>query len=132
MLSQVCRDEFTNVWLPNITNQGLDRLIDLLEKDSPLLIHGSFTRAFPQGCLATHIGWHHPCTQHLTANAGIVWLTNIVAMNPATSSVIRSWDSCGPCAYEMRQELLYLLKEDRIRRQDKTLEGVEEPIPVEV
>ena len=36
MLSNECLNEFRNVWLPNMTDRGLDRLIDLLEKDSPL------------------------------------------------------------------------------------------------
>ena len=47
MLSQECVRELRTSWLPNISDAGLDRLIDLLEKDSPLLIHGSFSRAFP-------------------------------------------------------------------------------------
>ena len=62
MLSQECTRELKTSWLPNITDVGLDRLIDLLEKGSPLLIHGSFTRSVPMGCLATHIAWHHPRT----------------------------------------------------------------------
>src|SRR4051812_39936374 len=62
MLTQASLNEFRSAWLPNITDQGLSRLADLLEKASPLLIHGSFTRVVPQGCLATHIAWYHPQT----------------------------------------------------------------------
>src|SRR5262249_29409038 len=62
MLSQECVHELRSAWLPNLTDDGLDHLIDLLEKNSPLLIHGCFTRAVPMGCLATHAGWHHPRT----------------------------------------------------------------------
>ncbi len=47
MLSQECIRELQSSWLPNITDAGLDRLIGLLEKHSPLLIHGCFTRAIP-------------------------------------------------------------------------------------
>ena len=54
MLSKSCLEELQGAWLPNVTDAGLDRLIDLLEQGSPLLIHGSFTRAVPMGCLATH------------------------------------------------------------------------------
>ena len=83
------------MWLPNITDAGLDRLIELLEKGSPLLIHGCFT-AVPMGCLATHAAWHHPRTAHLTLDAGITWLHRVAGLNPATSHVIREWDCCGP------------------------------------
>ena len=39
MLSQECVRELHAAWLPNITDDGLDRLIDLLEKGSPLRVH---------------------------------------------------------------------------------------------
>ena len=77
MLSPESIREMKSSWLPNITETGLDRLIDLLEKDSPLLIHGSFTRAIPMGCLATHAAWNHPRTAHLTVEAGICWLNRV-------------------------------------------------------
>src|SRR5260370_33863095 len=93
MLSQACRQELNNSWLPHITERGLDRLIELLEKGSPLLIHGSFIRAMPQGCLATHIGWNHPDTAHRQQDAGVVWLTHVAGLNPAASCVIREWDA---------------------------------------
>ena len=47
MLSSECLGELRSAWLPNITDAGLDRLVDLLEKGSPLLIHGCFTRRCP-------------------------------------------------------------------------------------
>src|SRR3954452_8785179 len=81
--------ELRAAWLPNITDAGLDHLIDLLEKGSPLLIHGSFTRAVPMGCLATHIAWNHPATSALNVEAGICWLNRVAGLNPATSQVIR-------------------------------------------
>jgi hypothetical protein len=119
MLSQECVRELHSKWLPNITGEGLDRLIDLLEKGSPLLIHGCFTRAVPMGCLATHAGWHHPRTAHLTLDAGITWLHRVAELNPATSHVIREWDRCGASDWEVRAELLRLFKEERARRQEE-------------
>jgi len=111
MLSQESVRELRQSWLPNITDDGLDRLIDLLEKGSPLLIHGSFTRAVPMGCLATHIAWNHPRTCHLTLDAGVDWLANVAGLNPGTSHVIREWDRAIHSSYEVRAELLAVLKE---------------------
>jgi hypothetical protein len=110
MLSQECRREFQTSWLPNISGTGRERLIELLEKSSPLLIHGSFTRVLPMGCLATHVGWNHPQTAHLTLDAGICWLNHVAGLNPATSHVIREWDRVGENDYELRDEILTLLK----------------------
>lgn len=110
MLSQECRRELLNSWLPNIAPAGLDRLINLLEQGSPLLIHGSFTRVVPMGCLATHIAWNHPQTAHLTMDAGICWLNHVAGLNPATSHVIREWDRVGENDFELRTELLAMLK----------------------
>jgi hypothetical protein len=129
MLSQSCLQELHNRWLPNITDHGLDRLIDLLEKGSPLLIHGSFTRALPMGCLATHIGWNHPATAHLNCDAGILWLSRVVGLNPASSQVIRAWDSCGPCDWQVRADLLEVMKAERLARQ-RAAEPVDEAEPV--
>src|SRR5207244_8662074 len=110
MLSTESRHELQTSWLPNISEAGLDRLIGLLEKGSPLLIHGSFTRVVPMGCLATHIGWNHPQTAHLTMDAGICWLNHVAGLNPATSHVIREWDKVGESDFELRADLLALLK----------------------
>ena len=117
MLSPECLGELRCAWLPNMTDAGLDRLTELLEKGSPLLIHGSFTRVLPMGCLATHAAWHHPRTQHLTLDAGITWLNRVAGLNPATSQVIREWDRCGASDWEIRSELLTRLKEERRSRQ---------------
>ncbi len=117
MLSQECVRELHGAWLPNLTEEGLDRLIDLLEKGSPLLIHGSFTRVVPMGCLATHAAWHHPRTAHLTLDAGITWLHRVAGLNPATSQVIREWDRCGCNDWEVRSDLLAVFKEERRTRQ---------------
>ena len=116
MLSQECSHELNASWLPNITDAGLDRLIDLLEKGSPLLIHGSFTRAVPMGCLATHIAWNHPKTAQLTLDAGICWLNRIAGLNPATSQVIREWDRCADFDYEIRCELASVFRKEREAR----------------
>ena len=103
MLSTECLAELRSAWLPNITERGLDRLIELLEKGQsaadPRLLHP----AVPMGCLATHAAWHHPRTAHLTLDAGITWLHRVAGLNPATSHVMRDWDlprrprprSCG-------------------------------------
>src|SRR6516165_6468780 len=118
MLSQECLHELHSAWLPNMTDDGLNHLINLLDKASPLLIHGSFTRAVPQGCLATHIAWNHPGTTHLTQEAGIAWLHNVAGLNPATSHVVREWDRSCHSNYEVRAALLGLLREERRRRQE--------------
>jgi hypothetical protein len=119
MLSQESVAELRSLWLPNVTDAGLDRLIELLEQGSPLLVHGCFTRALPMGCLATHAAWHHPRTAHLTVDAGINWLHLVAGLNPATSSVIREWDCAGPQGLEVRFELLRLFKEERAGRCEK-------------
>jgi hypothetical protein len=116
MLSPECVDELRSAWLPNITDNGLDRLIDLLEKNSRLLIHGCFTKAVPMGCLATHAAWNHPRTAHLTVDAGINWLNSVAGLNPATSRVIREWDARGAQNWEIRADLLEILKEERQSR----------------
>lgn len=110
MLSPECRRELMTSWLPHISASGVKRLVELLEKGSPLLIHGSFTRVLPMGCLATHIAWNHPETAHLTMDAGICWLNHVAGLNPATSHVIREWDRVGENDFELRAELLAILK----------------------
>src|SRR5215469_16531236 len=112
MLSRESVSELRALWLPNITDSGLDRLIGLLEQGSPLLVHGCFTKALPMGCLATHAAWHHPRTAHLTVDAGINWLHLVAGLNPATSQVIREWDRRGAHDWEMRAELLAVLHEE--------------------
>jgi hypothetical protein len=69
------------------------------------------------GCLATHAGWHHPRTAHLTADAGVTWLFRVAGLNPATSHVIRAWDGRGPTDLEFRAELLTELRAARDARQ---------------
>jgi len=118
MLSEECVRELHRSWLPNITDGGLNRLIDLLEKGSPMLIHGSFTRAVPMGCLATQIAWNHPRTCHMTLEAGVSWLNLVAGLNPATSLVIREWDRAGAANFEVRADLLAIFKEHR--RSNKT------------
>jgi hypothetical protein len=117
MLSQECVRELRSSWLPNIADAGLDRLIDMLQKGSPLLVHGCFTRAVPMGCLATHIAWNHPETAHLNLDAGIGWLHRVAGLNPATSHVIREWDCRGSQNWEVRSALLGEFLAERERRQ---------------
>ncbi|HJT76945.1 MAG TPA: hypothetical protein VJ739_07050 [Gemmataceae bacterium] len=119
MLSPECVRELQTSWLPNLTDTALDRLIELLEKDSPLLVHGCFTRAIPMGCLATHAAWNHPRTAHLTQEAGICWLHQVAGLNPATSHVIREWDGRGPKDWAVRADFLHALREGRAARQKK-------------
>lgn len=116
MLSRDCVHELETAWFPNITDGGLGRIIDLLQKGSPLLIHGSFTRAIPMGCLATHVGWNHPDTAHLTMDAGICWLTQVARLNPATSHVVREWDRACHYSYEVRADLLEQFHLEQERR----------------
>jgi hypothetical protein len=117
MLSQQCLEELRSSWVPHVTDAGLDRLIELLETGSPLLVHGCFTRAVPMGCLATHAAWHHPRTGHLTQDAGITWLSRVAGLNPATSAVLREWDQGGPYSLELRRELLAFFRAECDRRQ---------------
>ena len=119
MLSPESCKELQSAWLPNITDAGLSRLIDLLEKGSPLLIHGCFTRSVPMGCLASQAAWHHPRTEHLTLDAGIAWLHRVAGLNPATSHVLRDWDRRGRHDFELRSELLHFFKQEIQARQDK-------------
>ena len=126
MLSSECLGELRSAWLPNISDAGLDRLVELLEKSSPLLIHGCFTRALPMGCLATHAAWHHPRTAHLTVDAGINWLHGVACLNPATSNVIRDWDRAGSQGLEVRFDLLRIFKEERAARMERAAEELVE------
>jgi hypothetical protein len=131
MLTKECAGELESSWLPNLTDAGLVRLIDLLEKQSPLLIHGCFTKAVPMGCLASHAAWNHPATEHLTLDAGINWLHRIARLNPATSHVIREWDSRGCRNYDLRADLLEVFRNEQLRRLPQST-GAAEPTPTEV
>jgi hypothetical protein len=119
MASQDPIVEFRADWLPHMTDNGLDRLIDLLRKASPLLIHGAFTRAVPMGCLASHVAWNHPQTCHLQHEAGPVWLAKVAGLNPATSAVILAWDELGIGNFELRSALLSACEAEYDRREFK-------------
>src|SRR5262245_57969388 len=106
MLSPEVLGELHDTWLPNITDAGLDRLLELLENASPYLVAGCFLKAVPMGCLATHAAWNHPKTAHLTQDAGINWLARVACLNPATSRVIREWDSRGVHDLDLRADLI--------------------------
>ncbi len=118
MLSPECLGELRSAWLPNISNAGLERLVDLLQKGSPLLISGCFTRAMPMGCLASHAAWHHPRTERLILDAGITWLHHVAGLNPATSQVLREWDTRGAADLALRSDLITELKAELQARQN--------------
>jgi hypothetical protein len=132
MLSSDCLTELKSAWLPNMTDTGLERLIELLEKGSPLLIHGCFTKAVPMGCLASHLAWNHPRTAHLTVDAGITWLHRVAGLNPATSFVLREWDRRGVRDLSLRADLLAVLKEECKARAVRKPATEADRIPVEV
>ena len=110
--------EFQTAWLPHVSTEGLDRLIDLLSKASPMLIHGAFTRAVPMGCLASHIAWNHEKTAHLHNEAGVMWLCRVAKLNPATSSLVIAWDRAGVGDFELRTSLLSSCHDEKTRRDE--------------
>ncbi len=116
MLDRQCLNELRTSWLPNITDTGLARIIELLEKGSPLLVHGCFTRVLPMGCLASHVAWNHPRTAHLNADAGIAWLHGVAGLNPATSKVLQAWDRRGTRDMELCAALLRFFREEAALR----------------
>jgi hypothetical protein len=98
--------EFRAVWLPNVSDSGLSRIISLLESASPYLIHGSFAKSLPMGCLASHIAWNHPKTARFQDEAGIQWLCKVARLNPATSHLVMAWDQSGLYDHDLRFGLL--------------------------
>ncbi|HET6572552.1 MAG TPA: hypothetical protein VFG68_03040 [Fimbriiglobus sp.] len=109
--------EFRTAWLPNVSDSGLSRLVGLLESGNPLLIRGAFTRAVPMGCLASHIAWNHPATRDLgDEEAGVLWLTRVARLNPATSAVILAWDREGPLDRDLLAGLLIACRDEQARR----------------
>ena len=124
MASHDALAEFRTTWLPHISDSGLARLVDLLTKASPLLVHGAFTKAMPMGCLATHIAWNHPRTCRLQHEAGVVWLSKVAGLNPATSKVVLAWDQNGNGDFELRTKLLAACIAEQSRRTVKEPELV--------
>ncbi len=116
MLNHDCVQELQQRWLPNITDAGLSRIVELLQKESPLLIHGCFTKALPMGCLASHIAWNHPTSGECGIDAGIHWLHNVAHLNPATSLVIREWDKRGCKDWDLRMDLIEIFDGEVTRR----------------
>jgi hypothetical protein len=116
MLTAECLHELRTAWLPNMTDVGLGRLIELLERGSPMLIHGCFAKSVPMGCLATHLAWNHPRTAHLTTDAGITWLHRVAGLNPATSHLIHEWDRRGPLDLTLRHDLLEVFHNEQKAR----------------
>jgi hypothetical protein len=132
MLSAECLGELRSAWLPHMTDSGLNRIIDLLEKGSPLLIHGCFTRAVPMGCLASHVAWNHPRTAQLNLDAGITWLHQVAGLNPATSQVLREWDRRGAGDLDLRADLLAVFHAERAARAAARHPGKSARTPVAV
>jgi hypothetical protein len=118
MLPACVVHELEASWFPNMTDVALDRVINLLEKGSPLLIHGAFAKATAMGCLATHIAWNHPQTERMSQEAGITWLTAVARLNPATSQVIREWDGRGAKDWGLREDLLRVFRAERGHRHE--------------
>lgn len=116
--------EFRAAWLPHVSDAGLDRLVDLLEKASPLLVHGTFARAVPMGCLATHIAWNHRLTAHFQYDAGVMWLCRVAKLNPATSAVILAWDRAGTGDFGLRTGLLAACRGEKTRRAEDPVSEV--------
>ena len=115
----LCTDplaEFRTRWLPHVTDAGLTRICRLLTDASPLLVHGTFSRVEPMGCLASHIAWNHPVTAELHDDAGIRWLAKVARLNPATSAVIVAWDKDGVADRELRDGLLVECRAEQDRR----------------
>jgi hypothetical protein len=118
MTRHAARDEFVRHWLPHVTDAGLLHVISLLEQASPLLIHGQFTTDFPRGCLASQIAWHHPRTADLDPeDAGVVWLTKVAGLNPASSILLIWWDQHGVADRELCHLLLEACYQECVRRQ---------------
>jgi hypothetical protein len=116
MTSKLTLSEFRAAWLPHISDSGIMRLADLLERNDPRLIHGSFQQLPTAGCLATHIAWHHPRTGHLNEEAGVIWLIHVARLNPATSLVIQDWDRLGHADWELRTGMIALLRQEEANR----------------
>jgi hypothetical protein len=122
--------EFRTAWLPNVSDTGLSRLVEMLESGNPLLIRGAFTRAVPMGCLASHIAWNHPATRDLgDEEAGVMWLTRVARLNPATSAVILTWDREGPLDRDLLAGLLTACRDEQARRSAEPA-GVGRPVCV--
>jgi hypothetical protein len=119
MVSRHVIAEFRSVWLPNITDAGLTHLTKLLQESSPYLIHGTFSRCLPQGCLASHVAWHHPRTRHLDIEAGIAWLAKVAGLNPATSKVVLAWDELGRHDFALRSSLLQACRTEAETRAER-------------
>ena len=95
MLNHECVRELEQSWLPNITDSGLERIIDLLRKDSPLLIHGCFTKAVPMG-----VAWRRTLpgiilSRNIARSMPAFIVSTTSHLNPATSLIIREWDARG-------------------------------------
>jgi hypothetical protein len=115
------RRELTEHWLPNLTDRGLARLADLLDRGDPMLIRRNWATARAMGCLATHAGWNHEETEHLGDSAGPVWLSRVAGVPVCRSHVVREWDAAGSDPYrlwELRAELVALLRGEQQARRE--------------
>ena len=90
------------------------RVIELLERGLPAVDPRRLQPSGADGCLATHIAWNHLLEQW-TLEAGIMWLSRVAGLNPATSQVIRAGTG-GTRDWELRSRLLENFKEERERQ----------------
>jgi hypothetical protein len=65
---------------------------------------------------------------HRNTDAGILWLTRVAGLNPATSYVIREWDRHCPQDWTFRNDLLDLLRAERDGRTDRAAPAQREPV----
>ena len=110
MRSVVMRELYLD-WLPNITDEGLERLIELLSTQSPQLLHGSFIDDDDGGCLAEHAGRHHDlCGDRKFPGLAFAMLVT----EARASAVITEWDKGDP---RFAEELLRAFQNELVLRQ---------------
>ena len=71
------------------------------------------------GCLATHIAWHHPATESFSDDAGVLWLTRMAGLNPATSAVVLEWDRAGAGDWQLRTRLSMACRQELAAREEE-------------
>ena len=121
-LSMEARRELEQHWLPNLSDWGLARLADMLDRGDPMLIRHNWAAARAMGCLATHAGWNHEETEHLGDSAGREWLARVAGIPLCRSYVVRDWDFAGSDPYrlwELRGELVRLFREEQCARRER-------------
>jgi hypothetical protein len=54
----------------------------------------------------------------LQHEAGVMWLSRVANLNPATSSLILAWDRAGVGDFELRTGLLTACHDEQVRREE--------------